>query len=68
MKRLNSDTRNKMTDETCMPACRPTTEIKVDIDFATTTKKQKIVLLICWCVVYLFASRKSLFLTNTQTT
>jgi len=37
-----------------------TTEITADIDFINKTKKQKIVLLFCWCVVYLFSSRKSL--------
>jgi len=32
----------------------PTTEIKADINFLTKNKKQKIILLFCWCVVYLF--------------
>ena len=44
------------------------TEIKEDIDFITTTKTQKKVLLFCWCVVYLYSSRKSLiWMANKQT-
>jgi len=46
----------------------PTAEIKADIDFIIKNKKQNFVLLFCWCVVYLFSSRKSLFsVANKQT-
>jgi len=41
-----------MADETCLRL--PTTEIKAGINFITKNKKQKFVLLFCWCVVYLF--------------
>jgi len=50
------------------PACLLNMKIKTDIDFITKTKKQKMVLLFCWRVVYLFSSRKSLFwVANKQT-
>jgi len=51
-----------MADETldaCLRLLIP--QIKADIDTITKTKKQYIVLLFYWCVVYLFSSRKSLF-------
>jgi len=41
MKRLKSDTRNRMADETLNACLRlSTTEIKADIDTITKTKKQ----------------------------
>jgi len=44
----------------------PTTEIKGDIDFITKAKKQKIVSLFCWCVVYLFLAENLYFESQTN--
>jgi len=51
-----------MADDT-MDVCLnlSTTKINAVIDLITKIKKQSFVLLFCWCVVYIFSSRKSVF-------
>ena len=58
MKRIKSNTRNRMADETPDACLRlSTTEIKANIDTIIKIKKKLIVLLFCWYVVYCFCQK-----------
>jgi len=61
MKRIYSDTGNRMTDEACMPAYVCLTRKIMRTLTSQPKQRKKTVLLICWWFVYLFASRKSIF-------
>ena len=57
-----------MADETCMPACVCLLRILKGYWLITKTKKQKIVSLFCWCVVYLFLAENLYFESQTNRT